>query len=127
MPQRGGCGLVFQGGGIVGKRWVPGGDGGVSDGGTGGEGEVADVVVYGEGRDGGAIVPLQVILGPALAVALEGEESVVGDDCSVEGTDAAGDYLRGQVIQGLERRVGAFGVTVVGVSPSGERRVARRR
>ena len=76
------------------------------------DGQVADVVVYRQRGDGGAVVPLQVVLRPALAVALEGEEGVVGDDGAVEGADMAGD-LRGQIIEGLEGRVGSVCVGAV--------------
>src|SRR5277367_4907669 len=121
---RGGDGFIVEGDGIVREGWVPGGDDGISSCSAGGDVQVADVVVYRQRGDGGAVVPHEIVLGPALSVAFEGEEGVVGDDGSVERADAAGGYLSSEIVKRLERRVGPIGMRVVGVGTAGERRVS---
>src|SRR5579885_2934850 len=109
-------GLVFQIGGILGKLWVPGGSNGIACRRAGGESQVMSIVIHGQCGDRSAVVPHQIILPPTLAVAFPCEESIVGDDSSIERLDAARGHLRSQIIESVERRVRAFSVTVVRIS-----------
>src|SRR5579885_1979832 len=83
---------------------------------AGGESQVMSIVIHGQCGDWSAVVPHQIILPPTLAVAFPCEESIVGDDRSIERLDAARGHLRSQIIQSVERRVRAFSVTVVRIS-----------
>src|SRR5262249_9691162 len=75
--------------------------------------QVTNVVIHCQGGDGSTVVPLEVVLPPSLTITLPGEEGVVGDDGSVDGSDATCGYLRGEVVEGMQRRIGAGGVRVI--------------
>src|ERR1700722_350980 len=112
-------GFIFEPGGIIRQSGVPTGDGCIACGCARSQSQVMHVVIDCERRDGCAVIPLQVILTPALAVTFVDEESVVGDHGSVECANAACGHLGGQIVERVQWWVGSFGVAVVWVSASG--------
>src|ERR1019366_3253266 len=104
-------------GGKQGKR------GDVADGGAGVDGEGKHVVGEGEGGNGRAIVGLRIVNRPTFGVGLPDVPGVVANDVAIDATDARGDQLIGQVLDGGER-VAGDGAHTVGNGARGEIGVA---
>src|ERR1700743_48510 len=118
-PGRRSDGFVLQSGGVIRQPGVPTGDGRIASSGARGQSQVVHVVIDGERGDGCAVIPLQIILTPSLAVTFVDEESIVGPHGSVECAKAACGHLRGEIVERMKWRIGSFGVAVVRISASG--------
>ena len=78
------------------------------------------VVVDGEGGDGSAVGPDEIVLAPTFTVALEGEVRVVGDDVAVDEFHAFLHERVGERFEGLNGIVVALGAEIVGKFASRE-------
>src|SRR5581483_11522523 len=78
------------------------------------------VVVDGQGGNGSAVGPYQVVLAPAFAVALEGEVGVVGHHVTVDVLEPFLHQAVGKSLEHLDGMVVALGAQRVGQFASGE-------
>src|SRR5262249_2226590 len=83
-----------------------------------------NVVVDRQRRNGSSVGPHQVVLRPALAVALKGEVGIVGDDIAVDHFQALAHQVIGQILEHLDRNIASLGAEVVWENAAGKIRIA---